>query len=181
MSDDARSKYSLKTDWIEMFPFGVVMGANQMRPVMVFKDKAERRVLPVWLTHIDAGIMLVQGQGSFIQEGAVVGTPHDVSMKILNELNLRVEKCLFKTMKNKKQWIEIHIQSLTPAENKSKTAQKAFVIEAPAEDAISYCLRAGCRFYATIDYIEKSRVLEGEIGITGGLTAQNLNPHPYIN
>ncbi len=45
-----------KSDWIEMFPFGVALGASQMRPVMIFKDKAEKRVLPVWLSPMDAGI-----------------------------------------------------------------------------------------------------------------------------
>jgi bifunctional DNase/RNase len=167
-----------KTEWIEMFPFGVVMGASNMRPVMIFKDKSERRVLPIWLSHMEAGISVAQGNAPYISGAPIAGSPHEVSYKILSQLDMRIEKCLFKSVKNQKQLIDIHI---LPIEIKNKKTDKGFVIDALAEDSISFCLRSGCKFFATIEYIEKSRVLEGEMSMMGKVSAQNMNPHPYIN
>src|SRR6185312_11678234 len=148
-----------KTDWIEMFPFGVALGAGQMRPVMIFKDKAERRVLPVWLSPMDAGIAVTQSATE------VEGSPHTLSVEILEKLGVQLEKCLFQEVRGHHQFVELHFAG----------TKKLKTIVARADDAISFCLRAGCRFYATVDYIERSRVLEDQMVATSAMKNIEVN------
>lgn len=167
-----------KSEWIEMFPFGVAMGANQVRPVMIFKDKGEKRVLPVWLSHMDAGIAVAQSAVSHHVTTTASGSPHELSWQILTELGIVLEKCLFKKVTGHHQYVELHLR----AKSGRKLPVKLQSLEARADDAISFCLRSGCKFYATVDYIEKSRVLEGEmVHIASDRLSQQTNPHKYMN
>src|SRR4051812_26510776 len=88
-----------KSEWIEVFPFGVAIGANNVRPVMIFKDKAEKRVLPVWMSPLDAGIAVSQDKSP---------SPHELSCQILSAFGLKLEKCLFKSVKGHHQFVELH-------------------------------------------------------------------------
>ena len=148
-----------KSEWVEMFPFGVAMGVNSTRPVMIFKDKACKRVLPVWLSPIDAGIAVAQANSPYATGVRAEGLPHEISIQILTALDIELEKCLFRTVKNNYQYVELHFKS----KREKKLSKKLQSLEARADDAISFCLRTGCKFFATVDYIERSRVLEGEI------------------
>lgn len=169
-------KLASKSEWIEVFPFGIVMGANNMRPVMVFKDKQEKRVLPVWLSPMDAGIAVAQSNSTYRTPGADsnMGSPHEITWRVLQQIGIKLEKCLFKNVTKSQQFLELHFKS----ENK-KTDIKP--IEVKADDAISFCLRAGCKFFATMEYIESSRVLESEI-VSGAMIARNDDAPPrYLN
>jgi bifunctional DNase/RNase len=152
-----------KSDWIEMFPFGLAMGASGAKPVMIFKDKQERKAFPVWLSPLDAGISVAQS------DVYKTSSPHDTSLKILNELGVKVEKCLFREVRDNLQYVEIHISG----------SRKVKMIEAKAEDAISFCLRLGCKFFAQVDYIEKSRVLENKFSM--GPVVMDTVPPKYLN
>lgn len=158
---------SSKTDWIEMFPFGVALGATQSRPVMIFKDKTGKKVLPVWLSAMDAGIAVAQSAQT------KVTSPHEVTSAILNSLGVTVEKCLFKIVRNNQQYVEIHLAG----------SKKVKALESKASESISFCLRSGCRFFATVDYIEKSRVLEDDMVQHSHMLGQSLpqNPSKYLN
>lgn len=153
-----------KGEWIEMFPFGVAIGASQSRPVMIFKDKSEKRVLPVWLSPIDAGIAV--SQNGVVESSS----PHELSAKILETLGVKLEKCLFREIRGHWQYVELHFSG----------SRKLKMMEAKAEDVISFCMRAGCKFFATIDYMEKSRVLESK-HVMGNQMTMEKNPHPYLN
>jgi bifunctional DNase/RNase len=167
-----------KSEWIEMFPFGVAMGANQLRPVMIFKDKDERRVLPVWLSHMDAGIAVAQSTPTHNVTSNASGSPHELSWQVLTELGIALEKCLFKKVTGHHQFVELQFS----AKGQRKLPAKLLQFEARADDAISFCLRSGCQFFATVDYIEKSRVLEGEIGLVANeKMAQQSLPPRYLN
>ncbi len=169
-----------KTEWIEMFPFGVAMGANQMRPVMIFKDKEERRVLPVWLSHMDAGIAVAQSSpGSHQVTTSVSGSPHELSWFVLGTLGVALESCIFKKVTGHHQYVELNFKASAGKRLPTKLQR----LEARADDAISFCLRSGCKFFATFDYIEKSRVLEGEmVGMkTNDHTQQQQGPPKYLN
>lgn len=163
-----------KSEWVEMFPFGIALGVGQPRPVMIFKDKLERRVLPVWLSPMDAGIAVSQGGTTYAGSPMQEGSPHDLSYKILETLGVRLEKCLFKRMHSHQQFVELHF-----AQNASKGAP--YILESKADDSLSFCLKSGCKFFATVDYIEKSRVIEGEMLLSGPMKSNDINPHPYLN
>jgi uncharacterized protein len=170
-------KLSAKSEWIEMFPFGIAMGANNVRPVMIFKDKSEKRVLPVWLSPMDAGIAVAQTNAPYQTGARSIGSPHEISWQVLKEFGIDLEKCLFKRVTQNQQFVELHF---TVGKSK-KNHLSAQVIEARAHDAISFCLRSGCKFFATLEYIESSRVLESELGVNASLLQQNEALPRYLN
>ena len=153
-----------KSEWIEMFPFGVAVGASGMRPVMIFKDKQERRALPVWMSPLDAGIAVSQSE-TFKSD-----SPHELSAQILSGLGVKVEKCLFHEVRSNQQLVELHLIG----------SRKLKKIEARADAAISFCLRMGCRFFAKVEYIERSRVLESEVVLSMAATPDSEVPR-YLN
>lgn len=154
-----------KKEWIEMFPFGLAVGAQHMRPIMIFKDKAKKRALPVCLSPIDAGIAMSQSAAE------IDSSPHELATKIFSKLGVKLEKCFFTAVRGHHQFVELKFSGHKDLES----------IEVRADDAISFCLRVGCQFYATIEYIEKSRVLEGQMIVAGVSQKQEVNPHPYLN
>ncbi|MEQ1663983.1 MAG: hypothetical protein ABL927_01250 [Bdellovibrionales bacterium] len=175
---------SNKADWIEVFPFGIAMGVGQSRPVMIFKDKSERRVLPVWLSPVDAGIAVVQGNSPYTTTARAEGSPHELSLKVLKALGAKLEKCLFKKMESSQQFIELHFTYEKKSKKKSQQnikSVKAQVVEVKTNDAISFCLSAGCKFFTTLDYIDRSRIIDGEIQATRPEMQGHINPHTYLN
>ncbi len=148
-----------------MFPFGLAVGAEHVRPVMIFKDKTKKRALPVCLSPIDAGIAMSQSTPEF------ESSPHELASKIFEKVGIKLEKCYFTSVKGHHQFVDLKFAGHKDLEN----------LEVRADDAISFCLRVGCRFFATVDYIEKSRVLEGQMLMAGTAQRQEVNPHPYLN
>jgi uncharacterized protein len=155
-----------KKEWLEVFPFGLAIGAANMRPVMIFKDKPKKRALPVCLSPLDAGIAVSQSTPD------TETSPHELAWRILSKLGVKLEKCLFTEVRGHHQFVELKFSG-------NKDLDK---LEARADDAISFCLRSGCRFYTTIEYIELSRVLEGQmLKAQQGQHMPEVNPHPYLN
>jgi bifunctional DNase/RNase len=159
------SRIASTSNWIEVFPFGVAVGAEHVRPVMIFKDKAKKKVLPVCLSPIDAGIAVSQ---SAIENES---SPHDLAWRILTKVGVKLEKCFFTEVKGHHQYVELRFSG-----HKDLAA-----LEARADDAISFCLQGGCQFFTTTEYIEKSRVLEGQMMAAGVTRQKEVNPHPYLN
>ncbi len=132
-----------KDDWIELFPFGLTMGVDHMRPVMIFKDREETTVLPVWLSPIDAGNVMSQGQ-------LRTGSPHAVACKVFEKAGIKISKCLFSEVKNNQQYVKLFFDSNPPLAP----------LEFLAQDAISLCVKTGAPFFANQNYVDQSRVLE---------------------
>ncbi len=160
-----------KKEWIELFPYGLVVNSDQTRPVMVFKDKAARYVLPVWMSPVDAGVAMSQSGTQ-----ATDASPHKVAWKILTPLGISLKKCFFKEVRGHYQYVDLNFIGDDRIKN----------IEARADEVISFCLSGKAQFYATIEFMERCRVLEGELlnavlkspsGKNGGKT----KPHEYMN
>lgn len=135
-----------KKTWIEMFPYGLVVAGDQARPVMIFKDKNGQRVLPVWMNPVHAGLAV--GQNAMADTN-----PHNLTQKILKPLGVELKKCYFKEVRGHYQIVQLAFAG----------DERLTRLEARADEAISLCLNTRARFFATSDFIEKCRVLEGEI------------------
>jgi uncharacterized protein len=137
-----------KKEWIELFPYGLVVNAEQTRPVMVFKDKNGRHVLPVWMSPVDAGVAMSQSSHQLPDAG-----PHKVTWKILQPLGISLKTCFFKEIRGHYQIVDLNFEG----DSRIQT------IEARADEVISFCLSGKAKFYATIEFMERCRVLEGEL------------------
>jgi uncharacterized protein len=156
-----------KSEWIEMFPYGLVVNPDQTRPVMIFKDKSQKRVLPVWMSPVDAGVAVSQTGG---QEPDA--SPHHLTSEIFKLLGLKLEQCFFKELKGHYQIVELHFSG----------DPRVAKVEARADEAISFCLSQGTQFFSTIEFMERCRVLEGELLTALVKTDKKDNyKHPYLN
>ncbi|MGE0764358.1 MAG: bifunctional nuclease domain-containing protein [Bdellovibrionales bacterium] len=157
-------------EWLELEPYGVTTSADSARPVMLFKAIGGEEVLPVWLSPIDAGIAITQ------HNVKLAGlSPHDLTSKVLESLNVHLDTCLFTEVKGHHQYVELHFSG----------SRRLKSIVARADQAISFSLHAKARFYARREYIQASRVMNAEM--VGNERDLKLNPkagknrHPYLN
>lgn len=149
MSDKFGCDLKPKSNWIQVYPYGVTLGIDESRPVLIFKDASEKVVLPVWLSHQDAGLAL---SGSALNRRAG-NSPHELSFKILEELGIKIEACFFVGFKGQHHLVEV----------KFAGSKKLSKLQVRADDAMSFCLRAGTKFYCTKDHTEVSRQMDVEI------------------
>ena len=155
--------------WIELFPYGVTMAADRLRPIMLFKDKLEQQVLPVFLSPIEAGLVV-----NHTQESLVATSPHHLTSKILGNLGVKLKKVHFTDVRGSLQYIDLHFKGST----RLKT------IESRADEAISFCLSEDAQFFCRPSYFRKCRELEGEMTQTMVISAMHneFNETPqYLN
>ena len=136
----------MQDDWIEIFPYGVAMGADEERPVLIFKDETQRYVLPVWISAQDAQFCA----GLSLRR---VNTPADVSLKVLHGADIALEKCLFTDLKGQHQIVELIFSG--------KSRLKNMVMQ--ADDVMSFCLTAQTQFFCTPEHMKRSQRIDSEI------------------
>ncbi|NQZ01443.1 MAG: bifunctional nuclease family protein [Bdellovibrionales bacterium] len=133
---------------LEVEPYGLAPGLNDTRPVLIFKSLDQRLTLAIPLSPLDAGISVAQSHG--------VGTsssPHRLALKILQQLQYEVEFCLIKKVKGHHVFVEVHLRP----ENSEVCTMK---LDSRADEAISFCLQAGAKFFVESDAIAELRELE---------------------
>lgn len=140
-------KVKLKKDsWIELFVFGVAFSSPEVRPVLILKDKEEKNTLPVWISPLEASLVMEE-----IDPQSIGGHPHMVSQQILKELDIDVNKCFFSEVKGHHQFVHLEF---------TKTlAPKKF----RADQVMSFCMNHGARFYAKKELIEECRLMQAEL------------------
>ncbi|MBX3022538.1 MAG: bifunctional nuclease family protein [Bdellovibrionales bacterium] len=155
---------------IELEPFGMTAGMDKQRPVMLFREKGGEATLPVWLSPLDAGIALTQHN---VQAFAM--SPHDVTLKVLEQLGVQVVSCRFCEVKGHQQYVEL----------KFSGSRKLKPMRFRADHAVSFCLQARVKFYCTREYLETCR--EVDAAIERLQSSLNMKPgvrrngHPYLN
>jgi bifunctional DNase/RNase len=131
----------------EVFPHGISIGPSKYRPAMIFKDKKEKEVLPVWLDTVDASLLLASAQG--IQDAK---RAHNAIFKVFEGLKINLKSIYFNEISAATQYA-----LLTAVQGK-----KTLEIRVRAGEAMSLAVNAGCVFYTDQNVIEKSRVLNLE-------------------
>jgi bifunctional DNase/RNase len=157
------------TGEIELEAFGLTNGMDQMRPVMLFKEKGGESVLPVWLSPLDAGIALSQHQ-----PGTFMLSPHEMTLTVLKELGVKVQECHFTELKGHQQYVELRFSG----------SRKLKSMKARADHAISFCLQAHAKFFCTREYLEQCRQLNAEVSNGARMVARNegkRNRPQYMN
>lgn len=135
-------------DWIEIFPYGVAMGLDRTRPLVLFRDSSEKQVVPVWSSQLDAGITLVQSQ--WVNPA---GSPHQLTWQVLEPLGIRLEAAFFTEVRGHHQYMLL----------KFSGSSKLHEIKKRADQALSFCLSTETHFYCRPEFIEQSRVMEAQL------------------
>lgn len=170
MKKRIRSKLSSMDQLVEVVPWGMAPAVDNSRPLILFREKKGEMVLPVWVSHLDAGIALTQSHVS--TQGV---SPHDLANGILKKLGVQVDRCEFVQLKGHHQYVKIKFKGSEALED----------MTVRADHVVSFCLRSSCTFYASKNIIQKSRDVEQELKVLSKGAAQVpdlvRNPHPYLN
>lgn len=156
---------------IELEPFGMTNGMERGRPLMLFREKGGEAVLPVWLSPLDAGIALTQHD---VQAFAM--SPHDVTLKVLAALGVKLNSCRFCEVKGHQQYVELEFSS---EEREIKPMRFR------ADHAVSFCLQAKVKFYCTREFLETCREIDAALETLHTSLKRKpggrQNGHPYLN
>ena len=155
---------------IEIEPIGVAPSADETRPLVLFKEVDGERVLPVWVSHLDAGITMIQNHS-----GARSPSPHDFTIELLGNMDVTLESCEFNEIKGHHQFAKLNF----------KGSRKVKEMRARADHVLSLCLYSKCRFFTTFDVLKKSQTLDQEmsqVAQTMKLVPERYkNPSPFLN
>lgn len=155
---------------IELEPFGISPSMETSRPLMLFREIDGKRVLPVWLSPLDAGIAVIQNHSQ-----AKAPSPHEFTRELLEALNLELTSCTFEEVVGHHQFVRLTI----------KGSRKVKEIKTRADHVISLCMHTGCRFFTTLDVLKKSQDVDiemSETAITLKAAPQLVrNPFRYLN
>jgi len=166
--------------WIELFPSGIAINSGLGRPLLILKDKSGNEVLPVWMHPLDAGVAMAE-----LQEGLGL-TPHVVTRKVLEAVQLKCESCTFVDLVGHHQYVQLLFR---PLGDSSAAPQ---ILKIRADEAMSFCLQAKARFFSTQSYMTRCRGLQAELGSleenlqNGQLSAlrnemeNSSKKHPYM-
>lgn len=170
MSDKLELQAKSKDDWIELFPYGVTLGVDQSRPILIFKDKHEKYVLPVQLSPQDAGLAINE------KSPRVSGnSPHVAAFEIMKHLDLKLDRCVFKNIKGHHQFVDLFF---TGSDELKK-------LHLRADSVMSFCLHSETKYFCCLEYIKESRQLDAEMNESEHMHV-GINPvvHPegrYLN
>lgn len=167
-NQDEKNSFDFE-DLIEMQPYGVSLAQDIQRPFLLLKNEKENLTLPVALNNLEAGIALSQSNKQIPES-----TPHRFTEKLLESLNIQISKCVFCEIKGHSQYVRLHFDN-HPQYGSLKLR---------AEECMSLCLQLGTPFYATRDFVQKSKVMSAEIeGLSKGIKLHSelqVRTHPYL-
>lgn len=156
-----------KPQLTEMFVYGISLGSNQRRPVLVLKDKSQVMTLPVWLNPVDASFALRDHSHDAY-------AAHAVTLAMMERLGMRLESCVFAEVKGHHQYVALNFSGHLGLEK----------LDMRAGDAMSLCLATSTRFFATQEFVDRARAIDVELAeLEAGL---NLKPeigsknHRYV-
>ncbi len=154
-SDSAGEEIFHQKDLIQLLPFGISLTSNITRPFLLLKDKNHVHTLPVAVSPLDAGITLGQNHSESLQ-----ATPHRFTQNLLESLSIKVMQAVFVEIKGVHQYLRIYLSGHPGANS----------IKIRADEAMSLCLHLGVPIFATIKFINQSKLLNAQIdGLTEGL------------
>jgi uncharacterized protein len=135
-------------DWIKLVPYGVSVGADASRPVVLLKVESSEEILPVPVPPLEAGVTLSQSSA----EG-LPSSPHRITRDILLKMAISIVRCEFCEIRGTVQYLDLHLES--PAGRQ--------LLRSRADEVMSLCLFLNAPLFATREFIRKSRVLNSEL------------------
>lgn len=155
-------------DLVELFPYGLSLAGIADRPFMILKDKTGEMTLPVPINQLEAGVALSQS-------GQVVeATIHRFSEKILESLDIKLERCIFVEIKGVHQHVRLYM----------KNHPQYHSIKFRADEVMSLCIHQKVPIFATKNFINRSRHMSAEIAGLAKKVEQNplalLKTHNYL-
>ena len=132
---------------IEMTIKGLMVDQATNMPIILLRDEAGDRVLPIWVGIFEANAIALQIEN--------VATPrpmtHDLLRNVIEDLDGAVQKVVVSELKENTFFAVIHLD----------VRGEAVLIDARPSDAIALALRTKAPIYVEEDVIENAKALDG--------------------
>lgn len=113
---------------------GLILDPVSSMPVVVLRDAAKNRILPIWVGVFEANAIALR------MEDVASPRPmtHDLLKAALDSVGFTVDKVVVSALRESTFFAEIHIRS----------SEKSVVLDSRPSDAIALALRTGASIYA---------------------------------
>lgn len=156
-------------DLVELFPYGLSLTNDATRPFMILKDKSGDMTLPVPINQLEAGVTLTQSANSVEPV-----TTHRFSERLLDSLDIKLERCVFVEIKGIHQYARIYMKGHSQYQS----------LKFRADEIMSLCIHLKVPIYATKNFINRSKHMSAEIVSLAQGAAQNplaaAKTHTYL-
>jgi hypothetical protein len=131
---------------IEMAIKGLMVDPITNMPIVVLREAAGQRVLPIWVGIFEANAIALRVEN--------VETPrpmtHDLLRTVIAELGGEVERIVVSSLKENTFYAIVHVRS----------ARGVVAIDARPSDAIALALRTGSRIFVEEDVIHSAKAVD---------------------
>ncbi len=156
-------------DLVELFPYGLSLSNDASRPFMILKDKTGDLTLPVPINQLEAGVTLTQSA-----HANAPLTTHRFSEKLLESLDITLERCVFVEIKGIHQFVRIYMKGHSQYQS----------LKFRADEVMSLCIHLKVSIFATKKFIDRSRHMSAEIVALAQMAAQDplslTKTHNYL-
>ena len=147
MTDDVPTGRSRgKTMQIEMTIKGLMVDPVTNMPIVILRDEASERVLPIWVGIFEANAIALQIEN--------IETPrpmtHDLLRNVIANLNGAVEKIVVSDLKENTFYALIYV----------RIAEELVAVDARPSDAIALALRVSAPIYVEDDVIQNAKSID---------------------
>ncbi|MFN3454549.1 MAG: bifunctional nuclease family protein [Pseudobdellovibrio sp.] len=133
---------------VELKAYGLSLTNEQSRPFLILKDSSGDYTLPVAISQIEAGVAITQANPH-----QLASTPHIFLEKLIESLDIKIEKCVFVEISGHHQFVRIFMSGHPRYQS----------LKLRADEAMSLCIHLKVPFYSTKSFIHKSKVMTSKI------------------
>jgi uncharacterized protein len=128
---------------IEMVVKGLALDPLIRSPIVILKDKDEKKILPIWIGIFEANAIALELEK--------ISTPrpmtHDLILNVMTGLRAKIQKIEINELKDSTYFANIHLV----------VASDKIIIDARPSDAIAIALRADAPIFVSKEVVEKTQ------------------------
>jgi hypothetical protein len=157
IAESADEELFHQDDLINLLPYGVSVAPDLQNTFFFLKDKAQNLTLSVTVNPVEASLILAQLN---LAPDMQLAQPHRAMAVLLSTLGVEIRQCVFVQTKGNRQLVRLYFTG-----SKSASSIKLY-----ADQAMSLCIALRVPIYATVSFINKSKVVHAQ----GDGLAKNL-------
>jgi len=127
---------------------GVNLDVMTNQPVVILKDDASKRFLPIWIGQFEATSILMELQGVKPSRPLT----HDLLKSMMEHLSLQLDKVIINDIKDGTFFAQIYF----------KNNREKINLDARPSDAIALAVRVQAPIYVTDNVVEKASIVSEE-------------------
>lgn len=144
-------------DLILLKPYGVSVAPDLKNTFFFLKDQSQNLTLPVMVNPVEASLILAQLN---LAPDMQMAQPHRTLATMLHTLGIELLQCVFVQTKGNRQMVRLYFKG-----HKNASSVKVY-----ADQAMSVCIALRVSIYATLSFINQSKVVQMQVeGLTKNL------------